>query len=213
MISSPILQHPARQHWGRLAIGLTGGIGCGKSTVAKLFAQYGASIIDTDNIAHALTAPGGRAIPAIATAFGEAFIQADGALDRAHMRTNIFSNPAEKRRLEEILHPMIGKECVLQAQQATGSYLIFDVPLLTESQQWQQNVERILVVDCPQELQITRVMARSNLTEQQVLAIIANQASRERRLQLANDVIDNRGNLAQLQSQVNCLHNLYLNMV
>ncbi len=205
--------HPARQRWGRLAIGLTGGIGSGKSTVAKLFAQRGASIIDTDSIAHALTAPGGAAISSIASEFGEEFIQADGALNRPRMREKVFADAAQKQRLEAILHPMIGLHCVQQAQQASGKYLIFDVPLLTESRHWQQNVERILVVDCPQELQISRVIARSNLSENQVRAIIANQASRERRLALADDVIDNQGRPEQLEVQINHLHDLYLKLL
>ncbi|MBI3230162.1 MAG: dephospho-CoA kinase [Burkholderiales bacterium] len=206
------LPHPARTRWGRLSIGLTGGIGCGKSTVANLFAARGAAIIDTDRIAHSLTAPGGAAMPQIAAQFGDAFVQDDGALNRAKMREHVFAQASEKRRLEAILHPMISARCAEEALAAKGSYLIFDVPLLAQSSHWQQNVERILVVDCPVEVQLARVMSRNNLSEQQVLAIIASQAPRATRLELADDVIDNQGDITLLTAQVERLHQEYLRL-
>ncbi len=198
--------------WGKLAIGLTGGIGCGKSTVARLFAERGVSIIDTDSIAHALTATGGAAMPMIVDTFGPQFQQADGALDRAKMRDQVFSDPAEKRKLEAILHPMISQQCAVAANQATGVYLMFDVPLLAQSPTWQAKVDRILVVDCPLDVQVTRVMARNGLAREQVMSIIANQASREQRLALASDIIDNQGEIALLLPQINRLHDIYLKL-
>lgn len=201
---------PARQHWGRLAIGLTGGIGSGKSTVSHLFAAKGASIIDTDAIAHALTACNGAAMAEIARQFGAQFVQTDGALDRAKMRAQVFAHPQEKRKLEAILHPMIAERCSMAAHQATGCYLIFDVPLLVESGHWRERVDRVLIVDCPLEMQINRVMQRNQLSREQVLAIIAAQASREQRLAVADDVISNHADLQSLAYQVDQLHAFYM---
>ena len=203
---------PPRQIWGRLAIGLTGGIGCGKTTVSDLFAALGVSVIDSDLVAHALTVPGGAAMPAIAARFGADFVQENGALDRAKMRAHVFGNIEEKHALEAILHPMISQQCALQAQQAQGHYLMFAVPLLVESSHWQQRVERILVIDCPLETQITRVMQRNNLSREQVLAIIHHQVTREQRLAVADDVIDNQGKPAALKAQINRLHKFYLRL-
>lgn len=199
----------------RLTIGLTGGIGSGKSTVADLFAQAGASVIDTDLIAHAQTAPGGPAMPAIAAEFGDDFVAADGSLDRARMRALVFADPGARLRLEAILHPRIRAMADAEADMATGDYLIFVVPLLVESASrpsgsWLDRVQRVLVVDCPESVQIARVMARNGLDEHQVQAIMAAQASRASRLAAADDVVTNSGELAELLPQVERLHAHYL---
>lgn len=193
----------------RFSIGLTGGIGSGKSTVADLFAERGAAVIDTDQIAHALTAPGGAAMPDIVDAFGSGFVNADGALNRVAMRECVFSNPLAKVRLETILHPMIGIETRRAAAVASGAYLIYVVPLLVESGKWRSRVERILVIDCPESLQVVRVMQRNAMQEAQVRAIMAAQVSRAARLAAADDVIDNDADTAALLPQVTRLHALY----
>lgn len=193
-------------------VGLTGGIGSGKTTVANMFAARGAAIIDTDQIAHELTRPGGIAIPAIAAQFGSDFIASTGALDRARMRDAVFADPAAKRRLEAILHPLIRSECERAAQQAQGPYLILVVPLLVESGNWKQRVSRVLVVDCPEQQQIMRVMDRNGLSEAQVRAIMASQATREQRLAAADDVLSNTEETAALEPQVERLHALYCHM-
>lgn len=171
------------------SVGLTGGIGSGKSTVASLFAEHGVPIIDTDVIAHRLTAPGGLAIAAIRAQFGPQFIDSSGALNRALMRERVFTDPHAKNHLEAILHPMIRNECEREAAQAQGPYLMFVVPLLIESPGWRQRVSRILVVDTSESEQIIRVMTRSGLSEDKVRAIMAAQATREQRLAAADDVI------------------------
>jgi dephospho-CoA kinase len=193
----------------RFSIGLTGGIGCGKTTVADMFAARGAAVIDTDRIAHQLTVPAGAAIPAIRTRFGDAFITVDGAMDRAKMRTLVFSDPVAKTALESILHPLIRSETERAAVQTPGDYLLFVVPLLLESGTWKQRVTRVLVIDCPEQLQIARVMRRSGLTEPQVRAIMAAQVSRDDRLAAADDVIVNDADPAALAPQVERLHVLY----
>jgi len=203
-------QHPSPHL--PLLIGLTGGIGSGKSLVADMFAERGAALIDTDVIAHALTAPGGLAIPAIEAAFGEDFITPQGAMDRDRMRALVFQEPSARQRLEAILHPMIREQTELAGHQAQGSYRIFVVPLLIESGQWRQRVSRILVVDCPEQLQIDRVMRRNNLSEPQVRAIMAAQASRQERLDAADDVIVNDGDKSSLVPQVEHLHALYMEL-
>lgn len=198
---------PARP---RFAVGLTGGIGCGKSTVADQFGALGASVIDTDLIAHALSAPGGAAMPAIAAAFGPAYVDASGALDRARMRALVFDDPGAKARLEAILHPRIRAECEAQAAAASGAYLLFVVPLLVESGNWRQRVDRVLAIDCSEATQVARVMARNGLSENQVRAIMANQVTRAERLAAADDVIDNDGERAALAPQIAALHRIYL---
>ena len=194
----------------KLRIGLTGGIGCGKTTVANLFAERGASLVDADLIAHAMTAPGGPAMAAIEAAFGPAFVGADGALDRAAMRNLVFADPPAKQRLEAILHPMIRAAADAQARAATGLYVIFVVPLLVESGAWRASLARVAVIDCQESTQVARVMARNGLSEQQVRAIMATQASRAERVAAADDVIDNDGGLEALLPQVEALHALYL---
>lgn len=194
------------------SVGLTGGIGSGKTTVANMFAARGAAIIDTDQIAHELTMPTGIAMPAIARQFGTEFVAPDGSLNRARMRARVFADPAEKNRLEAILHPLIQSECDRAAQQAQGAYLMFVVPLLVESGYWKKRVSRVLVVDCPEPLQVQRVMARSGLEEAQVRAIMAVQATRAQRLAAADDIVSNEGDAAALAPQIDRLHALYCSL-
>jgi dephospho-CoA kinase len=194
----------------RFAVGLTGGIGCGKTTVADQFGALGATLVDTDLIAHALTGPGGAAMPALVAAFGPAFAAPDGALDRARMRELVFADPAAKQRLEAILHPQIRAAALAAAAAATGAYVIFVVPLLIESGTWRQQVSRVLAIDCPEEVQIARVMARNGLSEAQVRAIMATQVTRAQRLAAADDVISNEGGIDALRPQIARLHAEYL---
>ena len=193
-------------------VGLTGGIGSGKSAAAQMFEQLGASVVDTDAIAHALTAPGGAAIEPIRKAFGADYIDADGALARARMRELVFADPARKRALEAVLHPLIRERCDAQARSASGPYVILVVPLLIESRDYRARCQRVLVVDCPEELQLARVMARSRIGAAQVRAIIETQVPRAQRLAAADDVIDNRGDLEQLRRAVEQLHERYLQL-
>jgi dephospho-CoA kinase len=193
----------------RFAIGLTGGIGCGKTTVANLFAARGAGIIDTDAIAHQLTAPGGAAMPAILETFGASYLRPDGAMNRARMRELVFSAPDQKLRLEAILHPLIGSETRRAAQQTAGDYLMFVVPLLIESGRWKGRVARVLAIDCPEALQIERVVQRSGISPEQVRAIMATQVTRAVRLAAADDVLVNEQDQAALAPQVDRLHAMY----
>ena len=192
------------------SVGLTGGIGCGKSTVADLFAARGATIVDTDVIAHGLTAPQGVAMPAIVAEFGPDFAQPDGALDRARMRTLVFSDATARARLEAILHPRIRAATEAAGQAATGAYVIYVVPLLIESGSWRERVTRVLAIDCSEDTQVARVMQRSHLTADEVRAIMATQVTRARRLAEADDVVDNDAGLDVLQKQVQALHERYL---
>lgn len=194
----------------RFSVGLTGGIGSGKSTVAQLFAARDVAVIDTDILAHRLTAPGGAAIPAVHAEFGPAFLTADNALDRAKMREYVFAEPAARKRLEAILHPLIRIECERAARETEGVYLMFVVPLLVESGGWRERVDRVLVVDIPEAEQVRRVVQRSGLQEAQVRAIIEAQASRSQRLESADDLIDNSGSPQSLDEQVGALHARYL---
>jgi dephospho-CoA kinase len=193
-------------------VGLTGGIGSGKSAAAQMFGELGATVIDTDAIAHALTAPGGAAMAPVRAAFGADFVTAEGALDRARMRELAFADAAKKRLLESILHPLIRLRTRELAQAARGPYVILMVPLLIESRDYRKRCQRILVVDCPEEAQIARVMARSGLAAAQIRAIMANQVSREARLAAADDVIDNSRDPAHLRPQVEVLHARYLQL-
>jgi len=192
------------------SVGLTGGIGCGKSTVADLFAALGATIVDTDVIAHALTAPQGAAMPAIVAEFGPDFAQPDGALDRARMRTLVFSDATARARLEAILHPRIRAATEAAGQAATGAYVIYVVPLLIESGSWRDRVTRVLAIDCSEDTQVARVMQRSGLSADEVRAIMATQVTRARRLAEADDVVDNDAGLEALRAQVQALHERYL---
>ena len=191
-------------------IGVTGGIGCGKSSAARLFAELGAAVIDTDEIAHGLTAAGGSAMGAIAQAFGGGVVAADGSLDRAAMRTLVFADTARRRQLEGILHPMIREEAGRQVAAATAPYVLVLVPLLLENNSYRTLVRRVLVIDCSEATQIERTVHRSSLNVESVRAIMAAQLPRERRRALADDLIDNDGPPEQLRRQVLALHPRYL---
>jgi dephospho-CoA kinase len=194
-------------------VGLTGGIGSGKSTVADLFVQHGALLVDTDAIAHELTAAQGAAMPAIAAAFGESVRGSDGALDRSAMRQRVFSDPAARARLEALLHPLIRAESMARCAAAgTAPYVILAVPLLIESGDFRQRVNRILVVDCAEQVQIARVVARSGLTADAVRAIIAAQATRAQRQAAADDLLNNDSGIESLAPQVRDLHRRYLGL-
>lgn len=196
-----------------LTIGLTGGIGSGKSAVADMLAEWGASVIDADAVAHELTAPGGAAIAPLRAAFGGDMIAPSGGLDRARMRATVFAKPDQRHKLEAILHPRIGQVLRERAALAQGAYLVLVVPLLVEGlARWRSVVDRIALVDCPEALQIERVMQRSGLDAAEVRAIMATQASREARQRAADDLIDNSADLAALQAQSRDLHARYLQM-
>lgn len=197
-------------HTLAFSVGLTGGIGCGKTTVADMFAALGAAVIDTDQIAHALTAPHGAAMPALLAEFGQDFATPEGALDRARMRALVFSDDTARARLEAILHPRIRDATAAAAAIASGDYVIFVVPLLIESGSWRARVTRVLAIDCPEEIQVARVMARSGLAESQVRAIMAAQVTREQRRAAADDIILNDDGLDALRPQVEALHAMYL---
>ena len=194
-------------------VGLTGGIGSGKSTVADLFAAHGVALVDTDRIAHRITAPHGMAMPQIAAEFGNVFVAADGSLDRARMRALVFSDEGARKRLEAIMHPLIRAETEREQRDAQGPYVIVVVPLLVESGNWKTRVNRVLTVDCSVDTQISRVMLRNGFSREQVLAIIGHQATREARLAAADDVIDNDNvPLDALKAQVDAQHCVYLSL-
>lgn len=191
-------------------VGLTGGIGSGKSTVAGLFEKHGAGIVDTDVIAHLLTQSGGAAIAPVRAAFGPDFIADDGALDRVKMRKLIFSDAAAKHKLEQILHPLILEQARVQlAQLQSKPYIILVVPLLPESPAFRQLIRRMLVVDSAEATRIARVMDRSRIDATEVRNIIAQQTPRAERLQMADDVIHNDAGLDSLAEQVAVLHEQY----
>ena len=195
-------------------LGLTGGIGSGKTHVANLLAGWGASVIDTDQIAHALTAPEGLAIAPIRETFGADLIGPDGALDRARMRELVFATPSKRKALEGILHPLIAQEVFVQAQAATGLYAVFVVPLLIESGRWRDRIDRLCVVDCEETTQIERVQARSGIPIDTIRRILAAQATRAQRLAVADDIIVNSANttLEELEKQVLVLHEGWCNL-
>lgn len=191
-------------------VGLTGGIGCGKSAAADMFAALGAHVVDTDAISHELTAPGGAAMIAIGHEFGPDFVRGDGGLDRARMRGLVFSDATAKSRLEAILHPLIRARVRDAVQASTGAYVLLVVPLLLETGSYRDAIHRVLVVDCPEPLQIERTMARSRLTEDEVRRIMATQVARERRLREADDVLANDADIETLRANVEALHAQYL---
>jgi dephospho-CoA kinase len=194
----------------KLVVGLTGGIGSGKSAAADEFARLGAVVVDTDAIAHELTETGGAAIPQVERIFGKHALATSGAMDRTKMRERVFADPAAKKALEALLHPMIRDESRRRIEAAQGPYVVHVVPLLVESPDYRKRVDRVLVVDCPEALQIERVRARSALPQAEVRAIMASQATRAERLAAADDVIDNSGTLDALREQVAALHQRYL---
>ena len=192
-------------------IGLTGGIGSGKSAVADQFALLGAAVVDTDAIAHELTGPGGAAIAGVLGLFGADCIASDGAMDRKKVRELVFADPPARQKLEALLHPMIRAESQCRIAAATAApYVVHVVPLLVESPDYRARVQRVLVIDCAEHVQVGRVMARSGLGQDEVRRIIAAQASRAARLQAADDVIDNSGPLDALRPQILALHERYL---
>lgn len=208
--------HSLTQLKGRIPfLGLTGGIGSGKSSVAHFLAKRGAAIIDTDQISHQITGPDGQAIAAILREFGAEFITSDRSLNRSKMRELVFSNPSAKRSLENITHPLIRQETIIQAKKAIDRsvpYIVFVVPLLLESGSWTENLDHIAVVDCPDELRIQRVMHRSKLDRATILGIMANQAGREDRLAIANTILKNDGDLSSLEAQASQLHQKMLDL-
>ncbi|WP_236580619.1 dephospho-CoA kinase [Rubrivivax sp. A210] len=192
------------------AIGLTGGIGSGKSTVARLLVGLGAHLVDTDAIARRLTARGGAAMPALAAAFGAEAVASDGALDRELMRRLVFADAGAKTRLEAVLHPLIGAEARREAALAAGAAVVYDVPLLTESSHWRTRVQRVLVVDCDEATQVARVVQRPGWNEAAARAVIAQQAPRRQRRAIADAVIHNDGlTLAALADEVGALWSLW----
>jgi dephospho-CoA kinase len=189
-------------------IGLTGGIGSGKTRVADWLAEWGAALIDTDVIAHALTAPGGAAMPTLIDTFGDRVATPDGAMDRAWMRELVFNDCQARAQLEGILHPLITLHTERAAEQAQGLYLVYVVPLLVESGRWRDRVDRICVVDCDPETQIARVQQRNGLTIESIQRIMAAQATRPARLAVADDVIVNDSHTTpeQLRDRARALH-------
>lgn len=194
----------------RFVVGLTGGIGSGKSAAADEFEKLGAAVVDTDVIARELTDQGGAALPGIEKRFGKGFFDATGAMDRKKMRDHVFADPAAKRALEALLHPMIRDESARRIAAARAPYAVHVVPLLIESPDYRRRVDRVLVVDAPEETQVARVRERSRLPDEEVRAIMRTQKSRAERLAAADDVIDNSGPRDALRNQVAALHQKYL---
>ena len=192
-------------------VGLTGGIGSGKSTVAALFQEQGIEVIDSDTISHQLTQAGGVAAAMIAATFGEDYLTPAGAMDRTKMRHLVFSDSAARKRLEAILHPLILAQMQAQSESATSPYVLWVVPLLFEALGYRELIQHALVVDCTEATQISRTMQRSSLNEPEVRAIMAQQLPRSSRLKQADDIIHNDGSLEELRQQVLRLHQLYLN--
>ena len=194
----------------KFVVGLTGGIGSGKSVVAELFARRGIAVVDADAIAHELTAPGGAAIEAIRESFGSDFLTPEGALDRERMRALVFRDPKSKRRLERILHPRIRGESAARIASANSPYVILMVPLLVEGGADRSRCQRVVVVDCDEDTQIERVMRRNGLSGDEVRRIMASQAARRDRLAAADDIVDNTKGFDDLEPQVHKLHEHYL---
>ena len=194
----------------RFCVGLTGGIGSGKSSAADCFALLGAAVVDTDAISHELTRPGGAAIGKLRAEFGDECLSADGALDRAAMRRRVFGDPDARRRLEAVLHPLIRETALTRVAAAQAPYVVVVVPLLLETGAYRAIIQRVLVVDCDEATQVRRTMARSGLSEQDVRAIMAAQLPRAVRLARADDVIHNDGDLEALRRQAAALHAQYL---
>ena len=191
-------------------VALTGGIGSGKTAVSDRLARRGACVVDADEVSRALTAAGGGAIEGLRAAFGERYVTAEGALDRAAMRTLVFEDPAARARLEAVLHPAIRDETERQLEACTAPYALWVVPLLFETGAWRRRAGRVLVVDCEEALQVERTMRRSSLPEDEVRRIMAAQWPRWRRLQLADDVVWNGGDEAALEEQCDRIHAFYL---
>lgn len=194
-----------------LRVGLTGGIGSGKTTVAGLFTRHGAPVVDTDEIAHRLVGPGQPALTDIVTAFGKEILDARGAIDRTRLRQRVFANPVLRRRLEAILHPRIRAEVVRQTENVRTAYCLVVVPLLIEAG-FIDLVDRVLVVDADEDKRVQRAHTRGGMNETEIRQILASQASREERLQQADDVITNNSDLSHLEREVARLHGVYLTL-
>lgn len=192
-----------------LKIGVTGGLGAGKTTVSEAFARLGAAVIDTDEIARELTKSGGEAIPALRESFGEAVLDADGSLNRSAMRTRILADAAAKQRLEAILHPLIRAEVGRRLQKTGAPYVLVVVPLLVETGSYEGLFDRVLVVDCDEETQVHRALARGGWSEAEIRAMMAHQASREDRRARADDIIDTDCDLDELGRRVAALDRKY----
>jgi dephospho-CoA kinase len=196
-----------------LKVGLTGGIGSGKSTVAKALIVKGITVVDADRIAREVVEPGEVALQEIVVTFGEHILHEDGTLNRAALKQVIFSNPTAKKQLESILHPRIRQRILSRVNEATDTaYVVADIPLLVESH-YPDHFDRVIVVDCPVEQQLSRVLERDHLNEAQIKAIINSQASREQRLAVATDVLDNSGTLESLKMQIDKLHETLISLV
>ena len=195
---------------GRPLVILTGGIATGKSSVAQRLRQHGIEVVDTDAIAHALTAPNGAALPELRKAFGDNVFEADGTLNRAALRDIVFNDPDQKIRLEQILHPMIRRQAIEALASATSPYVVADVPLFAETGFLREQADRVLVVDCPPEIQKQRLLARGNLPEALADLILQAQAPRETRLDLATEILDNSGSPQQRDARLDQLHQGYL---
>ncbi len=195
---------------GRPLVILTGGIATGKSSVAQRLRQHGIEVVDTDAIAHALTAPNGAALPELRKAFGDNVFEADGTLNRAALRDIVFNDPDQKIRLEQILHPMIRRQAIEALATATSPYVVADVPLFAETGFLREQADRVLVVDCPPEIQKQRLLARGNLPEALADLILQAQAPRETRLDLATEILDNSGSPQQRDARLDQLHQGYL---
>lgn len=198
------------------SVGLTGGVGSGKSTVAAMLSNHGAGVVDADAISHQLTQPGGAAIAALRASFGAAAIAADGSLDRAHMRARVFSDTAARAQLEAVLHPLIRaamRERAAEQTKGGSPYVVFVVPLLVESGSWRATTHRVLLVDCSEATQLARVRARPGLSSTIARRIIDAQATRQQRLAVADDVLMNEAPLADIEPKVHRLHRAYLRYV
>lgn len=193
-------------------VGLTGGIGSGKSTVADIFSELGAGVVDTDRISHELTGPGGAALDAIALRFGRRFLAPNGGMNRELMRSLVFSDPDAKTDLEAILHPLIRAESARRVVASAAPYVLLVVPLLFETGRDPERFQRVLVVDCDEQTQLERVVTRSGLHPDQVHAIMANQVPRAKRVAGADDLIRNEGDIAGLRAQILPLHRKYLEL-
>ncbi len=194
-----------------LKIGLTGGIGSGKTTAANLFHELGIPVIDADNIAHTLVSKGQPALREIVRNFGAAILDEDGSLDRDKLRDIIFSSPSQKKLLESILHPLVYKEMQRQMDSMDRPYVILSIPLLLETGM-QHLVDRILVIDCPVEIQFERVKQRNGLTDDRIASIIGAQIPRTKRISAADDIVNNSGSTSKLAEQIKKLHNLYISL-
>lgn len=193
-----------------LTVGLTGGIGCGKSSAAKIFTELSVDVVDTDQIAHELTCPNGKAITAIRDQFGDNFITHEGALDRNKMRRLIFVDNIKRAKLEALLHPLILEETARRIQQSRLPYVVVAIPLLFETGDYDSMIQRILVIDCDEQLQIIRTMARSKLSAKEVKDIMATQVSRQHRLENSDDIVVNNQGVDYLKEQIARLHHNYL---